>query len=55
MDLIYSKPKSLSTLESQLRAYSDLSEQDAKDWHPRPLTAVPLCRLPSLLVSIGPT
>src|SRR5215831_16808433 len=26
-----------------------------KDWHPRPLTAVPLCRLPSLLVSIGPT
>src|SRR5215468_7358200 len=30
MDLIYSKPKSLSTLEAQLRAYSDLSEQDAQ-------------------------
>lgn len=30
MDLIYSKPKSLSTLEAQLRAYSDLSEQNAQ-------------------------
>jgi hypothetical protein len=30
MDLIYSKPKSLSSLEAQLRAYSDLSEQDAQ-------------------------
>ncbi len=30
MDLIYSKPKSLITLEAQLRAYSDLSEQDAQ-------------------------
>ena len=30
MDLIYSKPKSLNTLEAQLRAYSDLSEQDAQ-------------------------
>ncbi len=30
MDLIYSKPKSLSILEAQLRAYSDLSEQDAQ-------------------------
>ena len=30
MDLIYSKPKSQSTLEAQLRAYSDLSEQDAQ-------------------------
>src|SRR5215475_1873337 len=30
MNLIYSKPKSLSTLEAQLRAYSDMSEQDAQ-------------------------
>jgi len=30
MDLIYSKPSSLSTLEAQLRTYSDLSEQDAQ-------------------------
>lgn len=30
MDLIYSKPKSLSTLEAQLRAYSDVSEQNAQ-------------------------
>src|SRR5215831_5164211 len=30
MDLIYSKPRSPSTLETQLRAYSELSEQDAQ-------------------------
>ncbi len=30
MDLIYSKPNSLSILETQLRAYSDLSEQNAQ-------------------------
>lgn len=30
MDLIYSKPKSLSTLEAQLQSYSDLSEQHAQ-------------------------
>src|SRR5262245_40809940 len=30
MDLIYSKPKSMATLEAQLRAYSDLSEERAQ-------------------------
>jgi hypothetical protein len=30
MDLIYSKPKSMATLEAQLRAYSDLSEEGAQ-------------------------
>lgn len=42
MNLIYSKPKSLSTLEAQLRAYSDLSEQDAQ-------------RLASVTFNGGPT
>jgi hypothetical protein len=30
MDLVYSQPKSMSTLEAQLRAYSDLSEERAQ-------------------------
>src|SRR5262245_35173784 len=30
MDLIYSRPTSMATLEAQLRAYSDLSEKDAQ-------------------------
>ncbi len=30
MNLIYSQPKSLTTLEAQLRAYSDLSKEDAQ-------------------------
>src|SRR5215475_15282586 len=30
MDLVYSKPKSMSTLAAQLRAYSNLSEERAQ-------------------------